>query len=269
MPVRYSIVIPTLNEEKFLPKLLDSLAAQTKKDFEVIVVDGSSKDKTVAVAKSFVRKLPKLQIVMSKKASLPLQRNLGAKVARAAWLIFIDADSIVFPHFIERITRYIRDEKPSFFTTWLRPDSEKPGEANIALLGNLMFEVALTLGRPLPSGPLTAVTRTAFARVGGYNEEHAYHEDIDFSMRVARAGFSIRIIPETLYVWSLRRLRKQGTAKVIQQYIISAVPILLFKQPLKHMPGYIMGGQLYGKKQQSALKRYEKKFRALLKELFE
>ncbi len=269
MTARYSIIIPTLNEEKFLPNLLDSLARQTKKDFEVIVVDGSSRDKTVAVATSFSRKLPKLQVVVSKVASLPLQRNLGATCARGQWFVFIDADSIVFPHFIERITRYIGEENPSFFTTWFRPDSETPGDANIALLGNLMLEVGVSLHKPLPTGPLTVVTRQAFTEAKGYNESHAFNEDVDFSLRILKAGFRQHIIPETLYVWSLRRLRKHGTAKVLQQFILAAFPVLLFNRPMKHMPGYVMGGQLYGKKQQSVLKKYEKKFRALLKELFE
>src|SRR5690348_11138372 len=104
MAVRYSIIIPALNEEKFLPNLLTSLASQTKKDFEVIVVDGSSKDKTVSRARSFHKTVPGLRVVISKIASLPLQRNIGAKAAKGEWLIFVDADSILLPYFIERIS---------------------------------------------------------------------------------------------------------------------------------------------------------------------
>ena len=53
MVIHYSVIIPTLNEEKFLPKLLTSLAAQTRREFEVIVVDGASEDKTRTMAESF------------------------------------------------------------------------------------------------------------------------------------------------------------------------------------------------------------------------
>jgi len=270
---RYSVIIPTLNEEKFLPKLLSSLATQTDRNFEVIVVDGASKDKTVAVANSYANKLPKLQVIVSKIASLPLQRNLGAKAARGEWFIFVDADSIVVPHFISRIDEYIRKEKPGLFTTWLRPDSEKPGDANIALLGNLMFEVGLALHKPLPSGPLTAVARGAFEKVGGYNETQAFNEDVDFCYRVGKAHVPVKIIPETLYTWSLRRLRHEGTAKVIQQYVLSSLPILFFNRPFKKLPGYIMGGQLYNKKRKTipskTLKRYERNLKKLLRDIFE
>jgi len=273
MAKTYSVIIPTLNEEKFLPKLLTSLAGQTDKNFDVTVVDGSSRDKTVVVAKSFARRLPKLQVIVSKKASLPLQRNLGAAATKGPWLLFIDADSVLFPHFIERITQFIEEKKPSFFTTWIRPDSDTPGDANIALLANLVFEVALAVHRPLPSGPMTAVTREAFDEVGGYNERHAFNEDVDFSMRVLKAHFPVDVIPETLYVWSLRRLRHQGTLRVIQQWILGILPVLFFNRPMKSMPGYIMGGHPYDKKRKEIsrtnLRRYQRRLKKLLKELFE
>ena len=53
----FSIVIPTLNEEDYLPNLLGDLTKQTKKDFEVIIADGYSKDETKQVVKAFKKKL--------------------------------------------------------------------------------------------------------------------------------------------------------------------------------------------------------------------
>ncbi len=268
----FSIIIPTLNEEKFLPKLLDSLAVQTDKNFEVIVVDGKSKDKTTAVARSYSKKLTKLHIVVSPKASLPLQRNLGAQQAKGEWLIFIDADSVLFPYFIERINIFIKEKDPSLFTTWMRPDSNDPKDANIALLANLIIGTSMIIHKPVGTGPLTAVRHDVFERVGRYDETHNYNEDADFNMRMYKNNVIFEIIPETLYVWSLRRIRQQGKLKVLQQYIISAVPMILFNKPLKYMPGYIMGGQLYDKKKVHAavtLRRYEKNLKKLLKEIFE
>lgn len=272
MTARYSVIIPTLNEEKFLPNLLASLSVQTDKNFEVIIVDGSSKDETVKRAKTYAKKLPKLTVLVSREASLPLQRNLGAKEASGEWFIFIDADSVVSANFIERIEAYLKKEKLALFTTWTKPDSDDPKDANIASLSNLTLGISLTMHRPLASGPLTAVTRKAFERVGGYSVSHSFNEDVDFCLRVQKAHFPVGIIPETLYTWSLRRFRNQGTLKVFQQYVVSALPILIFNRPLKKMSGYIMGGQLYDKKKRipsTTLRRYEKRLRRLLKDLFE
>ncbi len=267
MSARYSVIIPTLNEEKFLPKLLASLATQTDKNFEVIVVDGMSRDSTVAMAKKFAKKLPKLTVLVSQKASLPLQRNLGAKKSKGEWLIFVDADGVLLPNFIERISAFIAEVQPKLFTTWFRPDTENPKDAVYTLFCNMYLEATLIFKKPIAPGPLSIIRRDVYTRVGGYDEDHAFHEDVDLGIRLLKRGVRLFILRESLCIWSLRRFRKQGTLKVLNQYVLSLLPVLLANRSFKHMPGYAMGGHLYGKKQ-SILKRYERKFRDLLKEVF-
>lgn len=273
MVPRYSIVIPTLNEEKFLPKLLASLAVQTKRNFEVVVVDGRSRDKTVAVAKSFTKKLPKLQVVVSSKASLPLQRNLGARATRGEWLIFIDADSILLPYFIERCDQFIKSAKPALFTTWFRPDSENPKDAVYTLFANIYLEATIIFKKWHAPGPLSLVKRSAYNKVGGYDEAHAFHEDVDFGMRLARAGVTLDILRESINVWSLRRFRKEGTLKVLNQYVVGMLPVLFLNTSFKRMPGYVMGGQEYWKKNRnkakSTIRKFERSLNKLLREAFE
>lgn len=268
----FSVIIPTLNEEKFIGFLLESLVKQTEKNFEVVVVDGSSKDKTVEIASSFQKQLPKLRVIVSKKANLPLQRNLGAKEAHGDWFVFVDADSVLLPYFFERVGAFIAKQKPKLFTTWFRPDTNIDGDALLTSLFNLLFEGAILLHRPFSPGPLTIVYRSAFNLVSGYDERHTFNEDIDFGFRLEKRGIHLRILPETLCVLSLRRFRKEGTGKVLQQYLRAALPVLILKRPLTSFPGYIMGGQLYGKRKQpfsrSLLRRYEIKLKRLLKEFF-
>lgn len=141
----------------------------------------------------------------------------------------------------------------------------------ITLVGNLMLEGAVLLKRPFTPGPLTVVLRGAYDSVGGYDEEHAYHEDVDFGLRLYKQGIHIAILKETLFVWSMRRLRQQGTMRVIQQYLRSALPVLFLSKTFKYMPGYVMGGQQYaGKKikQKSTTRKYERMFKNFLKDLF-
>lgn len=266
----FSIVIPALNEEQFLPRLLDSLSRQTRKDFEVVVVDGSSKDRTVEVAYQFKRNIPRLTVDTVKKPGLPKQRNRGAELSCGEWLVFADADTIFLPYFIERISVFIREHKPRLFTTWFRSDSEDPKDAVYTLFANVYIEATLLLKKQQTFGPLTVVHRDAFNLVHGYDEAHAFHEDVDFGQRLRRAGVPLEILRETLYVWSLRRFRKQGVLKVLNQYILSFFPILFFNRSVTYMPGYVMGGHLYGKKvvKRSVLRGYEKKLKALIKELF-
>lgn len=267
---RFSIIIPALNEEVFLPHLLQSLSQQTKSWFEVIVVDGSSKDKTVAKAKQFKSSLPSLTVVTVQHPSLPKQRNVGAAKAKGEWLVFVDADSMFLPYFIERVDAYIKAVDPKLLTTWFRSDNEDPKDAVYTLFSNIYLEATIIFKRPLTPGPLTIVRRDVFEQIGGYSEAHAFNEDVDLGLRLYKAGIKLAILRETLCVWSLRRFRREGTLKVLNQYFLGVLPIILFNKPLKHMPGYIMGGQLYGKRKpkRSVLKVYERKLKALMRELF-
>ncbi|MBI3385673.1 glycosyltransferase [Candidatus Gottesmanbacteria bacterium] len=251
---------------------MNRLIPMRKVQFSIVMVDGSSKDHTVRVAKSFVKKIPKFKIIVSNKASLPLQRNLGAKEGRGEWFVFVDADSIFLPYFIERCRKFIAEKNPKLFTTWFAPDSENPKDSVYTLFGNIYLEMTRILNKPLSPGPLTLVRRDAYERVGGYDEMHAFHEDVDFGLRLFQKGIHVEMLREALCIWSLRRFRKEGTLKVLNQYVLGILPVLLMNRSVKRMPGYIMGGHLYEKKKpvkRSVLARYEVKLKKLMKELFE
>src|SRR3990167_597945 len=87
----FSIIIPTLNEELFVNKILGDLAKQKVKNFELIVVDGNSQDKTQQMILSYKKEMP-ITLLKMNPPNLPLQKNLGAKQAKSPYLLFLDAD---------------------------------------------------------------------------------------------------------------------------------------------------------------------------------
>lgn len=266
-----TIIIPTLNEEKYLPKLLDSLVAQTDRDFEVVVVDGGSRDKTVALAGKYGKKLQKLTVVQSDRASLPYQRNLGAAHARGEWFVFVDADSVFLPYFVSECKRCIKERKPDAISVWFRPDSEIPGDALITLLANVTMELSVMFHRPLTPGPLTIVSRVAFDSIDGYDATREFSEDLDFGMRLHREKHTVVILRETLVIWSLRRMRKEGSLSVLRKYAATGLAAFVVRHPLKFMPGYTMGGHVYEqsktKKNRSLLVKINRQINILWEEL--
>lgn len=108
-----SIIIPTLNEEKHLAKLLKSIEKQDFKNYEVIISDAGSKDKTLEIAKKY-----KCKIV---KGGSPAQgRNNGAKIAKGERLLFLDADVILPNKIFGKILKEFKKRKlkiASFFIT--------------------------------------------------------------------------------------------------------------------------------------------------------
>src|SRR3989304_7470559 len=87
-----AIIIPTLNEEHFIGRLLDSIIKQSVAPKEIVVVDAYSKDKTVEEIKERQKKFPDLHYFKVSKSTISRQRNLGVKHTTCPHLLFLDAD---------------------------------------------------------------------------------------------------------------------------------------------------------------------------------
>lgn len=268
----FSVIIPTLNEEKFVGNLLESLTQQRYNEFEVIVVDGGSKDKTVDVVRTYQNRLPSVRVLTSHERNTAVQRNLGAKNAACDWFLFVDADTVLQPYFFDRVSTYLSKHDCLFCTTWCSPDSEIRGDAMLTLFSNITVETSITLRRSIAPGPLTIVHRRAHESVNGYDKEYRNTEDVDYGRRLVEKGYPLHVIRESLYIWSLRRFRKEGTLKNLQRFAITALLVLFTKNPQKYISGYDFGGALYSLRKTSRLsfiKKYQKRLEKILKMLME
>jgi glycosyltransferase involved in cell wall biosynthesis len=271
MKPKFSIIIPALNEELFLSNLLRSLSKQTFSSFEVVVSDGASSDKTVAVAESFRKKLRSLTIVKNSRAGLCYQRNRGADNAQGKWYFFIDADSVLLPHALERMNEYIENANVDHFTPWYVPDSAKSGDAILTLVINTAMEMAAKAKKPAAFGPISVMSKKAYDNVGGYDESLTWGEDGDISRRIVKAGFNFGILRETLIEYSLRRFRKKGTLRTLQLYARASFYVLLTNKSPK-VPNYIMGGHFYNQEREhlppSMFKKLQRNIEKITKEIF-
>jgi len=133
-----SVIIPCLNEEHYLPKLLHDLNYQSITNFEVIVIDGNSDDKTVQVAQQFKSNYP-IEVFTTNVRNVSYQRNLGAKKSHGKVLVFFDADTRLPKKYLYHISKIFRKKHPHFLTTYIKVDSKKPSEKLFAVLSNLIF----------------------------------------------------------------------------------------------------------------------------------
>ncbi|MDX6744448.1 CDP-glycerol glycerophosphotransferase family protein [Actinocorallia sp. A-T 12471] len=95
MSPRLSVVVPIYNVERYLPACLDSLAAQTFADLEVIMVDDGSTDGSALVAKSYTHKDRRFTLIQQENRGPGPARNLGVSQARGELLAFVDGDDLV------------------------------------------------------------------------------------------------------------------------------------------------------------------------------
>ncbi|MDR1621813.1 MAG: glycosyltransferase [Synergistaceae bacterium] len=179
-----SVVVITLNEERHLAHILGDLERQTAKEFEVIVVDSRSTDSTVAVARSFLGRLP-LRIVEMSRRGTSLGRNTGAAQARYERLLFLDADTRLDPGFLEEAVEELDSRHIQIGGVYMRSS----GSSLPVVLGILAFNAGLCFGQylfPMATGACLFSTRTVHGEIGGFDESIVLCEDCDYVRRASK-----------------------------------------------------------------------------------
>ena len=264
----FSIIIPALNEEKYLPKLLGDLCAQSYQDFEVIVVDGGSRDKTVSLANTFVDKLPRLTILKSTRAHVCTQRNLGAKTASADVLIFSDADNRLPPYFLQGIKYQWEKEAVDLLSPFFLPDVFNRANQNIASAINLFFELTINRNPKFLLESMIITSNKAYLSVGGFDESINYAEGKGFINTLTKLGYRAKSIKDPQYIFSFRRLRKYGALKLATNIAKMELAELLGSDFHTHQAKKLypmLGGSLFNKTRKSKNK-FIKNIQKLLKD---
>lgn len=250
----FSIIIPTLNEELYLPFLLHSLTLQTCSEFETIVVDANSEDKTLETVKKYTPILPNLSVITTKMRNVSHQRNLGASAARGSFLIFLDADVLVPTDFVKKILRVTRKKKHAFITTWGVADTKRKIDTTLVMIYNLILEIEKALNKPFSPGAYTIICKDCFQKIK-FQEKLTHSEDHDFTARVVKSGMDLMILRTPRIVISLRRFRSGGTFSTLSRYALANVYILLNGPITTDLFDYPMGGHVHGKKKEELYKK--------------
>ena len=221
--MQISVIIPTLNEEGYLPKLLECIKHQTIKDYEVIISDAGSKDKTKEIAKKYGAKVV--------KGGMPaVGRNNGAKVAKGDFLFFFDADIKFSKDFfrisIDELDRRFLD----LATCEAKPLSNLRLDKMFFKIADMVIKTA-QFSRPLSGGYCIMVTKRLFERIGGFDESITMAEDHDFVQRAAEFR-PLRVLNDVSITMNIRRLKKEGRFGLAGKYIQSGL-YMFFKGKIR------------------------------------
>ncbi|MCC8107087.1 MAG: glycosyltransferase [Clostridiales bacterium] len=99
-----TVIIPAYNAELYIERCLDSVVAQTLKDFEVLIVNDGSIDRTGKLVDRFAREYPFIRVIHKENGGSASARNVGIKEARGDFIAFVDADDFIHPQYIEILT---------------------------------------------------------------------------------------------------------------------------------------------------------------------
>lgn len=215
---RVSVIIPCFNQGQFVDEAVDSVLAQTYKDFEIIIVnDGSTDDETNHILAHYARN--QTRVITTSNQGLSSARNNGIREAKGEYILPLDADDRIGPTYLEQAVRLL-DANPElgivyckgqYFgdrnSEWLLPDYS----LEEMLLNNVIFCTAF-------------FRKMDWEEVGGFDPAMIYGwEDYDFWLSLIERGRQVRRVPDILFYYRIRsdsmlrsREKKQKVASLVR-----------------------------------------------------
>jgi uncharacterized protein (TIGR00661 family) len=213
--VKLSIIIPTYNEEKYLPKLLYSIKEQEFKDYEIIVADAGSRDSTREIAASEGCKVI--------RGGLPaIGRNSGAKLAKGDYLLFLDSDVVLSAGYLESAVKEFEEKDLGIAITQIIPLSDKSVDKALHKFANFFMKRVESI-KPHGAGCYGILTtKNLHEKVQGFDEGLDFGEDSDYIERIGKIS-SFKVLRKPRLLVSTRRLEEEGFKDLAFKYTKSTI----------------------------------------------
>jgi glycosyltransferase involved in cell wall biosynthesis len=214
--MRYSIIVPVFNRPDEVDELLESLSSQTLKDFEVVIVEDGSQIPCKDVCDKYANILD-LHYYFKENSGPGQSRNYGVDRAQGEYVIILDSDAVTPPGFMQAIDDELKRQPTD---AWGGPDAAHESFSDIQKAISYAMTSFFTTGgirggkkqldkKFYPRSFNLGVRREVYQQLGGFTTERfskmsLYGEDIDFSLRIYKNGYSCRLFPEA-WLWHKRR----------------------------------------------------------------
>jgi glycosyltransferase involved in cell wall biosynthesis len=216
-----AIIIPTLNEEHYIGKLLDSIIEQTVQPKEIVVVDAQSPDNTVAEIKIRMKHLPQLKYYQIPKDTISKQRNLGINKTNAEHVLFLDADmQLLEKDTLEQYFEEVIQKKPDLASALNMPDTHYWKDKLFFRGMDVAFK-ALKPFWPMAQGMNMYMSRKSYHHFGGFDEAIKIGEDHELVQRIIKRKGKFIYLKKPQLFTSVRRIRKVGRVKFALLMIVS------------------------------------------------
>tara|TARA_R110002050_G_scaffold83381_1_gene178186 strand:- start:6511 stop:7509 length:999 start_codon:yes stop_codon:yes gene_type:complete len=206
---KLSLIIPLYNRPAEIDELLRSLLVQSDSNFEVIIVEDGSSLKSDKIVDSYKNRLS-LQYFFKENSGPGLSRNYGAARAHGDYLIFLDSDCIIPPHYVAEVQSFLSNTYVDAFGGPDRADeSFTPVQKAINYSMTSLFTTGGIRGATKsvekfhPRSFNMGYSKAVFEATDGFSGMR-FGEDIDMSIRLVKAGFSTALIADA-YVYHKRR----------------------------------------------------------------
>ena len=221
-----SVIIPVCNGSRYLRPALESVFAQSYRNFEVIVVDDGSVDDSGVIAQSF----PEVHYIHQTNQGVAAARNHAIEVARGEYFAFLDQDDLWTADKLKLQIEYLLSHREVGYTLthqkfFLEPGATLPAWFRKELLDSV--HTGWVLGT-------LVVRRTVFETVGNFATGYSAANDSDWFFRAKAAGIPMAVVPELLLLKRIHEANDSGRAKEILSELLKVVRSSLDRQRSIH-----------------------------------
>lgn len=233
-----AIVIPTLNEERFIARCLQSVQEQSypMEQMDIMVVDGGSTDRTRDIVLSLSQTIPQLRLLDNPRKIQSIAFNIGVAASTAPYIIRLDAHATYHTDYIRLCVEHLQahPEYGNVGGVWdiQAQHAGLMAEANALLnqscfgIGGAGFRVGAAAGET-DTVPFGAFPRTVIEHIGGMREDLARGEDNEFNSRIRKARYKIYLDPAIIATYyardtllgSMRQMYANGESIASLMYI--------------------------------------------------
>lgn len=215
MEYTVAVVIPTLNEEKFISRCLDSVISQTfqLEEMDVMVIDGGSKDKTREIVNSYHSKYQNIRLLDNPGRIQSIAFNIGVNNSTAPFIVRLDAHAFYKPYYIEGCIRGLKGDskRGNVGGQWdIQAQNDSLWATTNAILnyskfgiGGASYRVGAQAGN-VDTVPFGSFPRTMIEKIGGMREDLPRGEDNEYNSRIHKAGYDIYFDPKIECIYYAR-----------------------------------------------------------------
>lgn len=233
---RYSIIVPVYNVEPYLCECLESILAQdSRSEYEAILVDDGSTDRSGAICDEYAAKYAQFHVIHQENRGLPGARNTGLGVAAGEFILFLDSDDLWYPQMLSCMDEFV-DEAPDM-VLYLFERFDEEGERSVIApkilphgeSGKEYMEREFSVGEMPPISAWSYMYRRAFLDHNDLRfREGIFFEDLDFALYTYPAAKAVTAAGRTLYRYRVRAgsiLRSPSISKwmmciaILQQWV--------------------------------------------------
>lgn len=224
MTTPVSIIIPAYNAATTLQQTIDSVFAQTVPDWEVILVNDGSQDDTPLIVQQLDNSEARIRAVNQTNQGVSAARNTAIQLAQHEWLLFLDADDFIAPHFLEKMTVPLNTNPDLDMILCRSENVTTDGVVVEECLYEELETLFVELTRRCPFNPNACLTcKSLVQAVGGFDMSLKTCEDWDLWQRIIRSGAKIELVKEVL---AYHRLQPSSLSTQAHQLMINGSQVI-------------------------------------------